>query len=54
MNIILGILLSIVITFVIVIAISIIVVLFFDDIDKAVDMYLNFIDKIARKIRKEV
>ncbi len=54
MNIILSILLGILIVIVIVLAISLIVVLFFDEIDKATDAYLDFIYKIARKIRKDV
>ena len=54
MDIILGILLSILIAIVIVLAVSIIVVLFFDELDKATDVYLEFIYKIAKKIRKDI
>lgn len=50
----LSILIATVIAIVIVLAASLIVVLFFDEFDKAMDAYLDFIYKIARKIRKDV
>lgn len=42
------------IAIIIVLTVSIIVVLFFDEIDKATDAYVDFIYKIARKIRKDI
>lgn len=58
MNIISAVLVSIliatVIAIIIVLAASLIVVLFFDEFDKAMDAYLDFIYKIAKKIRKDV
>lgn len=50
----LSILIATVIAIVIVLVVSFIVVLFFDEIDKATDAYVEFIYKIARKIRKDI
>lgn len=49
-----SILIATVIAIIIVLAASLIVVLFFDEFDKAMDAYLDFIYKIARKIRKDI
>lgn len=49
-----SILIATVIAIIIVLAASLIVVLFFDEFDKAMDAYLDFIYKIAKKIRKDI
>lgn len=49
-----SILIATIIAIIIVLAASLIVVLFFDEFDKAMDAYLDFIYKIARKIRKDI